>query len=139
MEKKKYITEDGVDEIIREKEDGVYALIGSHCECGFMNFPAGNFCIKCGSSNVKKSELSRKGTLYTWTKTMRPVNHMPAGNITGYVDLEDGSRLISVIDVDEDDTPRIGAAVEMVFRPLWEEDGVPVIGYAAKQLKDGKL
>ena len=136
MEAKKYISEDGVDEIVRECENDSYALIGSRCTCGFMNFPAGDFCIKCGSSRVEKVALSRTGTIYSWTRTMRPVNHMPAGNITGFIDLDDGTRLISIIDVEENDVPRIGANAEIIFRPLWEEDGIPVIGYAAKQTKE---
>lgn len=129
---KKYITETGVEEIVREHEDGSMALIGRKCsKCGFTAFPALTTCVKCGSTDTENIELSETGTLYTFTQTMRPVNHMPAGNITGYIDLDDGARVLAPIDMNNEELPVIGSRMKLKFRTLWtEEDGTEVTGFA---------
>ncbi len=138
MENKRFISEAGVDEIIREKEDGSLAMVGLKCKkCGFISFPAIRTCVKCGSEEMDPVELAQEGELYTWTQTMRPVNHMPAGAITGYVDLTDGVRIYAPLDTLEGDVPRIGAKIRIGYRTLWtEEDGTQVVGYVGKQIKD---
>lgn len=138
MSKSVFIKESGVDTIIHQHTDGHLALAGLKCRhCGHIAFPAINTCITCGKTDMEPVDLAATGILYTYTQTMRPVNHMPAGAITGYVDLDDGVRIFAPIDVEEGKAPKIGAPVQIVFRPLWtEDDGTEVIGYAAKQIKE---
>lgn len=134
----KFITEAGVDEIIRQHEDGNYALVGLKCKaCGHINFPALKTCIKCGENDMEDTELAGSGTLYTYCKTMRPVNHMPAGIVTGYIDLDDGVRIYAPVDVEEGSEPEIGSKMEVCFRALWtEEDGTEVLGYTAREIEE---
>lgn len=141
MDKRRFISEAGVKEIIRKKEDGSLTLVGLKCKkCGFISFPAVRTCIRCGSEDMESEELPQKGTLYTWTQTMRPVNHMPAGTITGYVDLTDGVRVYAPLDIEEGDAPRIGAEVQIRYRTLWtEEDGTEVVGYVGRQHMETRM
>ncbi len=128
----RFIAEEGVEEIIRQKEDGGYKLIGRKCrDCGFIIFPALKTCVKCKSAATEAVELAEEGTLYTYTRTMRPVNHMPADNVTGYIDLDDGCRVLAPIDMPDGKDPVIGTRMKTGFRTLWtEEDGTEVLGFA---------
>lgn len=134
--KRKMINEEGIPAVVRENTDGSFSLIGCRCRhCGFVNFPAIRYCVSCSADDTEEVELSKAGTLYTFTQTMRPVNHMPAGNISSYVDLDDGARILTPIDMPDGDLPVIGERFEIVFRPLWvEDDETEVFGFAARPM-----
>ena len=135
---RRFITEAGVDEIIRPDGEGGYELIGARCRhCGHVMFPALRHCIRCSGDEMEAQVLSKTGIIYTYTQTMRPVHHMPAGTITGYIDLDDGVRIFAPIDAGAEGKVQIGTKAEIIFRPLWtEEDGTEVLGYAARQMEE---
>jgi uncharacterized protein len=43
-------------------------LLGSECRnCGTVSFPRQGACPRCTSTDVKERQLSRRGTLWSWT------------------------------------------------------------------------
>lgn len=91
--------------------------------CGRSTFPPKPVCPHCWSPDVQWSELSTRGTLYSWTR----VHAAPAAfgaeapYAVGIVDLSDGVRLACRLVEDGARALRIGQAVDMVV--LRYQDG----------------
>lgn len=73
-------------------------LIGSRCtDCDRLAFPLRLVCFECGSLSVEKAGLVGLGTLYSYTKVWVSSTRSTPYMI-GYVDLDDGVRLLASID-----------------------------------------
>ena len=88
-------------------------LVGVGCqECGALAFPCRQVCPECMSSDVVGARLANRGILYSFTTV-----HVSAGRPTpytiGYVDLDDGVRVLCEIDVASGE-PRIGQRMRIV-------------------------
>jgi uncharacterized OB-fold protein len=123
------------------------ALTGSGCgDCGFTTFPAQDACPRCGSTAVTPTPLSRRGTLWTWTRQrFQPKNppylgREPASDFVpygvGYIELPEGrieARLVGSID----DELRIGMPMELTVVPFaTDEDGTEVMTYAFRPVTE---
>jgi uncharacterized OB-fold protein len=128
--------------------DGVFTwpsdeprLLASRCgDCGVVTFPAQAGCPRCGSEAMARTELSNRGTLWTWTSQ----DYLPkapyagpeteetfAGFLLGYVELPDGVRVESRLVGLARDEVRIGMALELAIVPLrTDPDGTEVLMYA---------
>ena len=115
-------------------------LIGSRCgACTTVVFPAQDGCPKCGTPGMERTELGRRGTLWTWT-TQDFLPKSPyagpetdadfAGYLVGYVELPDGVRVISrLVEVDRADV-EIGMELELRIFPFnVDADGTEVLAY----------
>ena len=115
-------------------------LIGSRCRaCTTVVFPAQDGCPKCGTTGMERTELSRRGTLWTWT-TQDFLPKSPyagpeteadfAGYLLGYVELPEGVRVISrLVGVDRADV-EIGMELELRIFPFnVDADGTEVLAY----------
>lgn len=93
-------------------EDGVPVLLGSRCtSCGRHWFPRRRICAVCFES-AEAIELSRSGTLYTFT--FMPSPRDPAAGIgAGQIDLPEGVRVQSLL-LGDPRTWRIDAEMEIV-------------------------
>jgi uncharacterized protein len=128
--------------------DGVFTwpaddpcLLGSRChECGCVTFPAQDGCPRCGAPGMSRTELSRRGTLWTWT-TQDFLPKAPyagpeteddfGGFLLGYVELPDGVRVESRLVGLERDQIRIGMDLELAIVPFrTDPDGTEVLAYA---------
>lgn len=93
-------------------------LIGSECrECGNVTFPKRSFCPECLSENVAETELSREGSLVSYT-----VVHA-GGQVGfetpyafGFVELPEDVRLYSLLTGwESSDDFDVGAPVEVEY------------------------
>lgn len=125
-----------ISEGVIQENNGKFSLVGGKCrECGRISYPARPICVACGSKEVDSCELSKTGTVYSYSTTMRPVSKLPAPCTFAYVDLPEGVRLFTPMLMEENERVEIGAQAEIVFCDLWDDDGVPVLGYRFKQMK----
>ena len=111
-------------------------LCGTLCHsCGETTLGENSICPACGLGDVESKALSRDGVL--WTYTM--VRHRPPGNYQmpepfkpfalGLVDLPDGLKVLSRVEVDQQDI-RIGMPLK--FHPFVlrrDEAGVEVVAF----------
>ncbi|MFF1358902.1 Zn-ribbon domain-containing OB-fold protein [Streptomyces sp. NPDC058297] len=91
-------------------------LQGARCSgCAVAIYPADDTCPRCGGP-AESAALSGAGTLWTWTvqryAPKSPPYQEPPGGFApfavGYVELAEGVRVATVLDVDDLDTVRIG-------------------------------
>jgi len=113
----------------------------SRCDaCSFVTFPAQDACPSCGADTVTATLLSRRGTLWTWTRQrFQPKNppylgREPASEFVpygvGFVELPEG-RIEARLAGDVDQHLHIGMPMELTVVPFTtDEDGTEVLTYA---------
>jgi len=85
-------------------------------------------CRVCGSTDVKPSKVSGRGTVYSYTVTHQPVPGFEPPFAVALIELDEqkGLRLVSnIIDVAPDDV-RVGMKVEVTFEPFAEDIWLPL-------------
>lgn len=112
--------------------DSEPTLVGSQCrECGKVHFPKVQRCMSC-YGDTREHQLSRTGTLYTFSPvTIGPPQFNPPYTI-GYVDLPDGIRIFSKI---RGDNFGIGDEMEVDVDIVAEENGEQTLGYVFEKTK----
>ena len=100
-------------------------LIAECATCGKLHHYPRPFCPHCWSEDVHPIQASGTGTLYTYSTVY--VNDLAPFKerlpyVAAIVELDEGPRLMTTIDVVEPDRLRIGMAVTAVFRPVDEND-----------------
>ena len=100
------------------------ALLGLRCrDCGIAAFGPGTFCQGCTSDKLEPIELSKRGTLYSYTVVRVPPAGWPGPvpYILGQVELPEGPQVLAeVVDCGEEDL-KIGMEVELTLRPVQGE------------------
>jgi uncharacterized OB-fold protein len=113
-------------------EDG--ALLGSKCtSCGNVLFPRADSCTYCAAEDPAPVELSRRGTLWSWTAvTASPPGYqgeVPFG--IGIVELPEGVRVITRLTVSDPSALHAGQPMECrVVRLHADAEGNDVVTYA---------
>jgi hypothetical protein len=92
-------------------------LLAQRCtNCGVIRHPPGPACPHCHTLDWTTTELSGKGTLYSYTVPYHP---MPSGfdssPIVAVVELDEGIRLVSNVVGAEPDSLRIGERLEVLY------------------------
>jgi uncharacterized protein len=92
-------------------------------DCSSQTFPPKPVCPHCWSTRVEWSELSARGTLYSWTRIHAAPTAFSgeAPYAVGIVDLDSGIRLACRLHESDGVTWQPGMAVEMIV--LQFEDG----------------
>ncbi len=109
-------------------------------KCAFITFPALDACPSCGSDSVTPTLLSRRGTLWTWTRQrFQPKNPPYIGREAakefkpygvGFIELPEG-RIEARIAGPIDQELTIGMPMELTVVPFAnDEDGTEVLTYA---------
>ncbi|WP_024793919.1 Zn-ribbon domain-containing OB-fold protein [Tomitella biformata] len=97
-------------------------LQGSECStCGAVGFPASEHCARCATPTAQPRELSREGTVWTYTVQQfapksPPYVPPPEGFspfAVGFVELPEGIRISAILDC-EDFTDLTGAHAVLV-------------------------
>lgn len=96
-------------------------LLGMRCRsCSVYLFGPAVFCPACAAANLEPVELSRRGTLYSYTIVRVPPAGWPGPvpYILGEVELPEGPHILAeVIDCPQDELA-IGQAVELALQPV---------------------
>ncbi len=109
-------------------------LLGSRCPaCGEVFFPRRLVCAKCLHEGTEDTELSTKGTIYTWTYCHVPLFGKKNADVVGYgvaqVDLPEGPRVQSILSGAPEDFA-IGREVEIDLETLRQDrNGDDVVIY----------
>jgi uncharacterized OB-fold protein len=122
-------------------------LHATRCDaCTFITFPVQDACPRCGADTVTPTMLSRRGTLWTWTRQRyQPKNppyigreqaseFVPYG--VGFVELPEG-RVEARLAGDVNQELRIGMPMELTVVPFTtDEDGTDVLTYAFRPVEE---
>ncbi len=112
----------------------LYRLEGAQClDCGRVFYPPAPRCIYCGSGRVERRQLSRRGTLlsYSIVYSVSDEGRKEAPVIVGLVDLGDARVIAEVTDADPGEV-QAGMQVEAVLRRLGVDGESGVIYYGLK-------
>jgi uncharacterized OB-fold protein len=125
-----------------EATEGFYAALGEgrlaaqHCgRCGTWQYPAagaGDFCDECGAGSLEWRPVSGRGTVYSFVIVHQRYHPAFFGELpynVASIELEEGPRLISRLDMDNEQI-RIGMPVEVVVGG--HQDGMPRFRAAAR-------
>lgn len=107
-------------------------LVGARCAgCGYVNYPPSlrKICIRCGSTELEKVALSRRGRVHTYGVNyyMPPPFQSPLPMIVA--DLDDGSRFVAHGTEMDPRELAVGMEVELVLRVLANERGATVYAH----------
>ncbi len=121
-----------------EEKNGKWLQMGFKCDaCGKTSYPVVELCPFCSSGKGKKKQLSKTGTVFSYTITRVPVGPYKPPVIAGYIDLPEGTRVFGQIRADIEDL-KTGLQVEMKTGVIWtEKDGTEVLGYYYVPCKNG--
>ena len=112
-----------------------YQLEGSCCEnCGDLQFPPRQVCLKCRSRRFIPHRFSGQGTVYSYATVYQTTEaftpYLPY--VVALIDLVEGPRVTAQLtDVSPEDV-YIGMPVEKVIRKISEEGDRGVILYGYK-------
>ena len=117
-------------------------LLGMRCrDCGVYLFGPAVFCPACTAADLEPVELSRQGTLYSYTIVRVPPAGWPGPvpYALGEVELPEGPHILAeVIDCPEGELA-IGLAVELAMQPVTAADSGPTrIVYKWRPAAGGK-
>ena len=121
---------------LRLAADGAPTLIGLECrDCGSKVFPPAAVCPECMSENVRKLDLSDKGSLYTWSVVYVAPEGWNVPYISGYVDLPDGVRVFAHIAGVAPEMLEMDMEVELTTTVLGHNEDGPIESYAFKPVR----
>jgi uncharacterized OB-fold protein len=100
-------------------------LIAKCATCGRVHHYPRPFCPHCWSEDVHPVQASGAGTLYTYSivyvNDLAPFKErLPY--VAAIVELDEGPRLMTLIEGVDPDRLEVGQAVTAVFRPVDEDD-----------------
>ena len=103
-----------------------HKLVVQQCNsCSHRLFPPGANCPKCGSADLAWTEMSGKGSIYTFTIAHRPPHPVLAAQCPlaiAVIELDEGPRLMSnVVGCDPADL-RVDLPVRVAFEPIDDSD-----------------
>jgi uncharacterized OB-fold protein len=85
-------------EVIARADDGTLRLVASVCPgCATAWFPAGAVCPSCARLEPERYLVGPTGTLYSYT-TVHVSSSRPTPYVLGYVDLDQGVRVLGTIE-----------------------------------------
>ncbi len=123
-------------------------LLGTRCTaCGTVVFPMASSCARCGSSEVERHELGRRGSLWTfttqgflpkWPYTGPETEATFTGFGLGYVELPGEVMVETRLTLSDPADLTIGMELELVIVPFrTEPDGTEVMTYAFGPVSGG--
>lgn len=124
---------------MRQRKDGP-VLVGTECqECGFVVFPTRSFCRDCLSEDVREVDLSREGTLKTYTEAHTGQSGFEPPYAFSFVSLPEGVQLYSLLteygDLNE---LELGMQVELTIDKIkTDESGEPLYGHKFRPVREG--
>jgi len=87
-------------------------------ECGFLRFPIASNCPKCLSFKMEWKLLTGRGKVSTWIRMHKaywPGMKERLPYVVAQIELDEGPRYTSNLDIAEGETPEVGMRVEVFF------------------------
>ena len=97
-------------------------------DCGKHHFYPRELCPHCHSDNLEWSDVSGRGSIYTFTIARRPAGPAYADDVPyviALIDLAEGPRMMTNVIASDVEAVRIGDAVEVVFDDVTDEVTLP--------------
>ncbi|MFQ6028218.1 MAG: Zn-ribbon domain-containing OB-fold protein [Dehalococcoidia bacterium] len=114
-------------------------LLGTRCrECGVCVFGPAIFCQSCTSSSLEPVELSREGTLFSYTTVRVPPAGWPGPvpYVLGEVELPEGPHVLAEVIDCADAELKIGLPVQLALQTVeGVESGVARVVYKWRPLE----
>ena len=115
-------------------------LIGSKCNvCGYISFPKLMVCPRCVKPDtMEEVHLGGKGKIDMFSTCYAALPGFKAPSIQGYINLEEGARIWSLITgIEPDDKAlKAGMDVELVIEKLREDsEGNEIMSYKFRPVK----
>ena len=101
-------------------------LVGTRCrDCQVYVFGPAVFCQACTSSNLEPVELSKRGSLYSYTVVRVPPSGWPGPvpYFLGQVELPEGPQVLAEIIGCQEADLKIGMEVELALQPVILDGG----------------
>lgn len=123
---------------VAREPGGAVRLVGSECrDCHTRVFPPAAVCPSCMSENMAPLNLSRRGTLYSWSVVHAAPRGWTLPFVAGYVDLPEGVRVFAHIVGGDAKALRFDMPVEMTTAVLGtDEQGRALEGFAFAPAKE---
>lgn len=100
-------------------------LVGTRCrDCSAYSFGPATFCQRCTADSLETVELSKQGTLYSYTVVRIPPQGWPGPvpYFLGQIELPEGPHVLAeVVDCEENEL-KIGTAVELALFAVKSEE-----------------
>ncbi len=96
-------------------------LLGTRClDCGVYLFGAAVFCQACSSARLEGVELSREGTLYSYTIVRVPPEGWPGPvpYVLGEVELPEGPHILAEVVGAAHEELSVGIRVKLTLQPV---------------------
>lgn len=106
--------------------------------CGHINFPPRLICPECKGREFESTKIAEKGTVLTYTIIRVAPQQFAdqAPYAVGIIELEDGVRLTGqIVDCDFEHM-KIGLAVKLEFRKIYDVGDSGIICYGYKFVPD---
>lgn len=119
--------------------NGLPHLIGTRCRrCSHFHFPPIQTCRVCLSDETETVNFGREGTLYSFAIVHVSALGFEAPYAIGYVDLEHGIRLYTLLTGREKQQFETGIKMELSIKKIKaDEKGNDVIGYTYSPITEG--
>ena len=105
------------------------ALVGMRCmDCGIYVFGQAVFCQACSSARLEEAELSRTGTLYSYTIVRVPPDGWPGPvpYVLGEVELPEGPHILAEIVEVAHEQLKIGMEMGLALREAQSSESGPI-------------
>ena len=105
-------------------------------KCEQVFYPkSSDFCLACLNPELDEIELSREGTLYSYSRSEVPAQFMKPPYVCGFVTLPEGIRVFAPMHPDADESVlKSGLPVEIVVGEVFQIEDEAIIGYHFKPL-----
>ena len=103
-------------------------FVAQRCgDCGEYRFPPRPMCPACHSLNTQITELSGRGTVYSWIRPQHPPAFgFTAPPVVAVIELEEGFRFVSNLEGIEFEAVTPGLPVRVAFAETMGNGKVPV-------------
>lgn len=115
-----------------ESPEGSFLIANKCTSCKQIFFPKSLSCLDCFSDDMEELRLSRRGKLYSYTIGYMPASHFQPPYAIGYIDMPEGVRIFSPLNITEDKPFKIGMEMEVTIETLWLDGDNEIIGYKFK-------
>lgn len=114
----------------------IYRLEASKCKkCGAVMFPLRKICLSCGSTELEKVNIARRGKIVTYTISYIMPRGAEVPAIYAVVEMEDGAKLSGYLTECDPNEVKVDMPVEIVFRKISEEEGRVEYGYKFRPIR----